>query len=376
MSKPRSSVAQTIRASPPVDFSTPYDPAWAAGRVILITGGASGFGAAFVEKWAGAGAFIVVGDLDAEKGAAHVSAVRSSTNNPNVHFVPCDVTDWQSQVRLFRAALALSPHGGLDAVVANAGVAGRDPFLRPAEDDLASADEPAPPNLAITAVNYTGVLYTAHLALFHLPRNPGSAPSSPSAPPSARPRDRHLLLVGSMASLAALPGSPQYTASKHAVLGLFRSLRASSFPRGVRVNIVCPYFVRTPLIGLPARVLLAGGAMGGVDDVLDAATRLVADARIAGRSLFVGPRARLIETDGEGGDGEVTLVPALGAAGGDKGKEAGPVWEAGADDWEEAEVFTRRMVGLLSAIERARGWAGWAKDLLAAAGYALFGARR
>lgn len=49
--------------------------------------------------------------------------------------------------------------------------------------------------------------------------------------------------------------------------------------------MLCPYFIDTPIVPATVRVLLAGGSMGKPEDVVDAATRLVADTRIVGRSL-------------------------------------------------------------------------------------------
>ena len=54
---------------------------------------------------------------------------------------------------------------------------------------------------------------------------------------------------------------------------------------GIRVNMLCPYFIDTPIVPATVRVLLAGGAMGKPEDVVEAATRLTADTRIVGRSL-------------------------------------------------------------------------------------------
>lgn len=56
--------------------------------------------------------------------------------------------------------------------------------------------------------------------------------------------------------------------------------------------MICPYFIDTPLIPVIARIGLAGGATGRPEDVVDAATRLMADTRIIGRALVIGPKVR------------------------------------------------------------------------------------
>lgn len=116
--------------------------------------------------------------------------------------------------------------------------------------------------------------------------------------------------------------------------------------------------------------------MGKPEDVVDAATRLMADSRIAGRALAVGPRVRV--------DDELQLVPENSK----DGKEIA-VWEAYADDFVEVgkrlihysfrifldltiiDAFTRRFVGMVNSVERARGWIGWAIDVAKSALYPL-----
>ncbi|EKG10096.1 Short-chain dehydrogenase/reductase SDR [Macrophomina phaseolina MS6] len=347
------------RQSPPVDLSKPCDDSWVKGRHILITGGVGGFGAGFARRWAAAGASVVVGDINSQKGEEMVGILREELGNPNVHFVHCNVADWDSQVRFFKESLKLSPHGGIDAVVANAGIAKPDPLATPGDLGI---DEPPRPDFSTTDVNLYGVLYTVHLAMYYLPRNPGSTPSSPDRDPRTT-RDRHILLVGSMASLAPICIQPQYGAAKHAVLGLFRSLRTSTFVEGVRINMICPYFVETPILTRSARLLLAGTGLGKVEDVVEAATRLTADSSICGRALCIGPPAKALRAE----DGQ--LIPVAGdGADGVSGPEIG-IWECYADDFEAADAWTKRFVVMLSYIGSAKGWVNWAVDVAKA----LFG---
>ncbi|KAF2125712.1 NAD(P)-binding protein [Dothidotthia symphoricarpi CBS 119687] len=358
--KPQSMVS-TIRQSPPIDVTTPYDASWVNGKVILITGGASGFGAGFVQHWAKHGATVIIGDIDIKKGDALCREVnRELTGNNKAHFVHCDVTNWQSQVNLFKEAVRLSPHGGLDCVVANAGIAGPDVMQ---EGHKLDAAEPPPPNFKIVDVNLTGVLYTTHLAYFWLPKNPGSKACNIDAKPSSTsPRDRHLLLLGSVASLAPIALQPQYAAAKHAVLGLFRSLRATSSLQGVRVNLLCPYFIDTPIVTFPARLVLAGGGLGQVEDVVEAGTRFVADSRILGRSLVIGPKMHVRQNE----TGEWELVTPETA-----GSIETAVFEPYAEDWEDVDAFDRNIVKLLNLVQIGRGWAGWAQDIAKAVWYGM-----
>ncbi len=85
--------------------------------------------------------------------------------------------------------------------------------------------------------------------------------------------------------------------------------------------MLCPYFIDTPIIPVGGRVILAGGAMGKPEDVVDAGTRLIADKSIVGRALIIGPRVKV--------DGEWKLLPENA-----KGQEIA-IWEAYAHDFEE-----------------------------------------
>lgn len=359
MSNSSRNVVDLIRQSPPIDLSQPYDPDWVSGKTILITGGASGFGEGFFRKWAAHGANVIIGDVNDKRGVELVEEVRASTDNKNHHYIHCDVTIWQSQVDFFHQALKLSPTGGIDSVVANAGINGYGgtPFWDPQGLD---ADSPPPPDMKCLEVNLIGVTYTAHLALFYLKRNPNSAVADHKAHPSANRPDRHLLLLGSIASLITLPGLTQYNASKHGVLGLFKSLRSTAFMGGLRVNIILPYFVNTPLLQTGGRILLAGQPIATPEDVVDAGTRFMADTRIVGRALMVGPKVKVRA------DNEWEVVSQKD----ENGLEIA-VREVFVDDFEVVEAFNARLIKLLNFLEAARGWRGWLSDIFAAIVYRI-----
>jgi NAD(P)-dependent dehydrogenase (short-subunit alcohol dehydrogenase family) len=369
MAKDRNDIVEISRQSKPVDPKEPYDPSCVAGKTIVITGGASGFGEGFSRKWAEHGANVIVGDINDARGKGLVAELRKQTGNLNHHYIHCDVTNWQSQVDFFRSSAKLSPSGGIDSVVANAGIFDGASFEMPTGLD---AEEPPKyvvlsqarsnltstrPNFRCFEVNLLGVMYTAHLAFFYLPRNPRSQAASPLRDPAPNVPDRHLLLIGSVASITPLPGLLQYCVSKHGVLGMFRSLRSTAFTTGIRVNMLCPYFIDTPLIPAAGRLLLAGSAMGKPEDVIDAGTRLMADTRISGRALVIGPKVKV--------DDGWQLLPE------DSDAPEVAVWEAYAHDLEQVEAFSSRFVGMLNAVEKTRGWVGWASDIVLAFAYPI-----
>lgn len=140
MTRDRNNIVDISRQSKPVDTTEAYDPSWVAGKTIVITGGASGFGEGFSRNWATHGANIIIGDVNDAKGKALVEELRKQTGNPNHHYLHCDVTNWQSQVDFFRSAEKLSPNGGIDSVVANAGIT--DNFSNFQEPKNLDAEEP------------------------------------------------------------------------------------------------------------------------------------------------------------------------------------------------------------------------------------------
>lgn len=362
-------IVDNVRQSPPVDLSQSYDPNWLKGKTIVITGGASGFGAGYASRWASHGATVIIGDINASLANDLVTRIRSETSNPtSAYFVLCNVTSWESQVAFFKEAVKASPHGGIDMVVANAGIAGHDNFELPQNLDK---DAPPPPNLKTIEVNLIGVLYTVHLAIFWLQRNPQSPMCNPKTDPMTQTRDRHLLLMGSMASLSPIPAQPLYGTSKHAVLGLFRTLRSTAWVHGIRVNMLCPYFIDTPIVPAPVRLLLAGGALGKPEDVVEAATRLTADSRIVGRSLYVGPKMNVKQN----ADGIYQLVVqpqrSKVALGSERQGEIKAIWEAFAEDFEDSELFGRNLTRLLNEVTRLRGYWGYWVDIFSAIKYGV-----
>lgn len=124
--------------------------------------------------------------------------------------------------------------------------------------------------------------------------------------------------------------------------------------------MLCPYYMDTPLLPTEARFILAGSAMGKPEDVVEAGTRLMADARIVGRVLVISPKVKT-RLDDEG-----MLMPELSKDGNETA-----VWEAYADDFEQVDVFAARFIRTLNLVQTARGWAGGLFDLLKAAIYPL-----
>lgn len=363
------SIREAVGQSPPLDTSAPYDTASMAGKTILITGGALGFGAAFARRWAGLGAHLAIGDVNDAAGEALVAELRATTPGGKYHFYQhCDVTSWDSQTAFFKAAVEHSATGSIHVVVPNAGVADPNspvnqrgfenpaPFKGP-DGVIDESAGPRAPRMPVADINVTGVLYSVHLAMYWLPRNDG--------------KDRSILFLSSIAGLISLPGQALYTMSKHAVTGLFRALRGTSHVHdGLRVNMLCPYFAETNILPTSGVIILAGSGKTKVDDVVEAGTRFVADQSVAGRAVVIGPRM-LLKKGGQNVKGTVDLVAAAdgsiqvaGEPAEGEGDASQAIWECYGHDYENCDVFVDRYVRLLNLLTLARGWTGFFWDLV------------
>lgn len=202
-----------------------------AGRRILVTGGASGLGRATAQHIIQAGGEVTIADVD-PRGRDTAAAI-------GARFEPLDVTDESAWAAL---AARLGP---LDHAHLNAGM-----MTVPAHAPLASADlftVPLERYRRIVAVNLDGVVLGLR-ALAPLLRTGGS-----------------FTVTASIAGLVPLPVDPSYALTKHALIGLVRSMAAAAAARGLRINAICPGAVDTAIVpaemrGLPLMSpdLLAG----------------------------------------------------------------------------------------------------------------------
>ncbi|WP_090150137.1 SDR family oxidoreductase [Leucobacter sp. USHLN154] len=192
------------------------DQAPASQRVIVITGGGTGIGAAIAKRYADEGAAVAVVGRRAEP-LAEVAAATGALA------VVADAADRVSA----SAAIAriLERFGRIDVLVANAGGHG---FASVGE--TSDADW----NAALTA-NLTTAFVMAREALPALTES------------AARRGGSEIVVVSSLAGLFAGPSVAGYTVGKHALIGLTRSLARDYGRVGIRVNAVCPGWVRTPM---------------------------------------------------------------------------------------------------------------------------------
>jgi NAD(P)-dependent dehydrogenase (short-subunit alcohol dehydrogenase family) len=182
------------------------------GKVALITGGGTGIGAATASRFSAEGAKVVVTGRRPEPLAAVARATGGLA-------APGDATSPDDVRRA--VSLAVERLGGLDVVVAAAGGAGTK-AVGDTDDERwhTSLDS-----------NLTSAFVTAREALPALLSRGGGS----------------IVIVASEAALVAPREAAGYTTAKTGLLGLTRSLAVDYGPRGVRVNAICPGWVRTPM---------------------------------------------------------------------------------------------------------------------------------
>jgi NAD(P)-dependent dehydrogenase (short-subunit alcohol dehydrogenase family) len=235
-----------------------------AGKTVLITGAARGIGAALARKAAARGARVALAGLEPEL----LSRVAADLG-PEHLWVECDVTDPEALATAVQRVV--DTFGGLDVVVANAGIAPLTTVMTSSAHALSRTIE----------VNLIGTMLTAHAAL-----------------PEVVKRRGHVLLISSAAAFTVMPGMSAYCASKAGVERFGDVLRLEVAHRGVTVASAHPTWIDTDMVrdteaALPTfaetRKRLPG-PLGAFTSVEDCAQALVDNLETRGRRVFV-PRS-------------------------------------------------------------------------------------
>ncbi|GAB4564087.1 MAG: SDR family oxidoreductase [Rhizobacter sp.] len=189
------------------------------GKVALVTGAGSGIGRAIALLYAQEGARVLVSDLDAAGGEETVRLVREAGGQ--AVFARADVA--QSDDARALVERAVQAFGRLDIACNNAGIGG---------DMGPTADYPIEGWQRVIDVNLSGVFYGMKYQITQMLKDGGGA----------------IVNIASILGQVAFANAPAYTAAKHGVVGLTKAAALEYSAQGVRVNVVGPAFIHTPMI--------------------------------------------------------------------------------------------------------------------------------
>ncbi|OBG17628.1 short-chain dehydrogenase [Mycolicibacterium celeriflavum] len=189
-----------------------------SGKVAFITGGASGIGAALATKLADGGAEVWIADR--QIGPAQELAQRLTSGGAKAHAVELDVRDYPAFERVVAEAVQRS--GRIDFLFNNAGIGVSGEIDSYTLDDWND----------VIDVNLRGVVHGVQATY----------------PVMVGQHSGHIVNTASMAGLTTNPGMASYTATKHAVVALSRTLRVEAERHNVRVSVLCPGVIRTPIL--------------------------------------------------------------------------------------------------------------------------------
>ena len=188
-------------------------------KIAIVTGAASGIGKQIALTYAREGARVAVADLNPQ--AAEAAAAEMRAAGGQAMGVAMDVTD-EAAVNAGVAAVAQA-WGGVDILVSNAGIQ----IVHPIHEF------PFAEWKKMLAIHLDGAFLTTKACLPHM---------------YASGRGGCVIYMGSVHSKLASPLKAPYVTAKHGLLGLCRTLAKEGAPHGVRANVICPGFVRTPLV--------------------------------------------------------------------------------------------------------------------------------
>ncbi len=208
------------------------------GKVVVVTGGASGIGRACVREFVARHAAVAIVDRDAKNGKQAAEEIRATGSAAN--FFQCDVTS-ASQVEHALKDVA-ARLGGIDVLVNNAGIQRYGTVVTISEPEWEE----------VLNANLKSAFLVSKYAIPHMLKRGGGS----------------IVITGSVQSVAAQRNSAHYVASKHGLLGLARSIALDFGKQNIRANCVLPGAIDTPMLHWaanldrnPERVLQACDAM-------------------------------------------------------------------------------------------------------------------
>src|SRR5437773_5283563 len=188
------------------------------GKVAIVTGAASGIGKAIAQRFAREGAKVVIADLNLDQANATAAEIKSSGGE--ARGVAMDVTS-EDAVNAGVTA-TVTAYGVVDILVSNAGIQ----IVHPVEEFSYAEWK------KMLAIHVDGAFLTTKACL----------------PPMYKAGGGTVIYMGSVHSKEASVLKAPYVAAKHALIGLAKVVAKEGAAHGVRANVICPGFVRTPLV--------------------------------------------------------------------------------------------------------------------------------
>ena len=189
------------------------------GKVCVVTGAASGIGKRIAEVYAEAGGKVVIADLNLDAAEATAQTIRDAGGE--ALGVAMDVTNEQQVID--GIAITVATYGQVDVLVSNAGIQIINKITDFKYEDWKK----------MLAIHLDGAFLTTRECMKDMERR-----KAPGA----------IILMGSVHSHLASPLKAPYVTAKHGLLGLARTIAKEGGPLGIRSNVICPGFVRTPLV--------------------------------------------------------------------------------------------------------------------------------
>ena len=190
-----------------------------ADKIAIVTGAASGIGLAIARRYVAEGANVVLADLKEDAAKAAAADLTQARTGKARRRSRMDVTS-EAQVN-DGVAQVVRQFGTVDILVSNAGIQ----IVHRVEDF------PYEEWKRLIAIHLDGAFLTAKACLPHMYKQKSGS----------------IIFMGSVHSKEASPLKSAYVAAKHGIVGLARTLAKEGGPFGVRSNVICPGFVRTPL---------------------------------------------------------------------------------------------------------------------------------
>ncbi|RIB10686.1 hypothetical protein C2G38_2205461 [Gigaspora rosea] len=229
-------------------------------KVVILTGGANGIGAALARRLVLEGAQVVIGDIDKKSGQVLITELNQN-NKTNAIFVFCDTTNFDLLHQLFDTAQ--NTFGGVDIVCNNAGIGQIDEFYDQTDSWIKIID-----------VNLNAVIKGSQLGIEFLKKRGGGV----------------IINTASLVGFYPLKLFPVYCTSKYGVIGFTQSLRDLNNTDKIRVNAVAPGFVDTHLtqniIKTPV-VKCEKSRSIPFDEVVNAFIKIIKDDKLVGDTILI-----------------------------------------------------------------------------------------